>query len=310
MNDLKPYAIFAEVVHAGSMSAAARRLGMTPSAVSQTISGLEQQFGVRLLHRSTRKLVLTEAGERCLPYCERLLEAGKAASASLEQARNAPGGELRIAAPLGFGTHIAAALAPLLAEWPNLRLSLIVDDALIDLLAARIDIALRVGKLPDSTWIGHKLGDLETVLCASPAYIARYGLPETPQALAKHHWLALLREIAPTNVQAHDAEALPYFACELVEASGAKTSIHVPIRTATTSQIALRQMCAQGMGIARLFYIDVQAALAAGTLIKVLPKMQLPLSPLTLLTAGRNTEPAKVSVAKRTLQRYFTSLPR
>ena len=131
MEDLRQYAVFAETVLAGSMSAAARRLRMTPSAVSQTIRALEARTGVVLLHRSTRKLTLTEAGERCLPYCRRLLEARNGATASLEQARDAPTGELRVAAPIGFATHISPALPPVLADWPRLRLKLILDDRLV-----------------------------------------------------------------------------------------------------------------------------------------------------------------------------------
>src|SRR5688572_15818074 len=128
MEDLRPYVVFAETVATGSMSAAARRLGVTPSAVSQIIRGLEQQAGVQLLHRSTRKLSLTEAGERCYPHCVRLIEAANAAAFSLDQARDAPTGELRIAAPVGFGAHVTPALAPVVAEWPHLRLRLMVDD--------------------------------------------------------------------------------------------------------------------------------------------------------------------------------------
>ena len=178
MPDLKSYAVFAETVAAGSMSAAARRLGMTPSAVSQIIGGLERQTGVTLLHRSTRRLALTEAGERCYPHCLRLLEAGQAATASLEQARDAPAGELRIAAPVGFGAHVAPALAPVLAEWPRLRLRLIVADDLIDLVEQRIDIALRVGRAADSLWAVRRLCDLDLILCAAPTYLDRHGQPE------------------------------------------------------------------------------------------------------------------------------------
>src|ERR1700761_2143933 len=127
MNDLKAYLVFAETVSTGSMSAAARRLGMSASAVSQTIRALERASGVTLLHRSTRKLGLTEAGERCYPHCLRLLEGACAAQTSLVQARHAPTGELRIAAPVGFAVHITPALAPLLADWPQLRLRLLVD---------------------------------------------------------------------------------------------------------------------------------------------------------------------------------------
>ena len=123
------------------MSAAAKRLRMTPSAVSQAIRGLEARTGVVLLHRSTRKLSLTEAGVRCLPHCLRLLEARSAATASLEEARDAPAGELRVAAPVGFAAHVSPALAPVLADWPGLALRLIVDDRLIDLIDARASIS-------------------------------------------------------------------------------------------------------------------------------------------------------------------------
>ncbi len=116
MDDLRQYAVFAATAFAGSMSAAAKRLGMTPSAVSQTIRSLEARTGVVLLHRSTRRLSLTDTGERCLPHCLRMVEAAEAATASLEQARDAPVGELRIAAPIGFAAHLSPALAPVLAE--------------------------------------------------------------------------------------------------------------------------------------------------------------------------------------------------
>lgn len=298
MNDLKPFAVFAEVVGSGSMSAAARRLGLTPSAVSQIISSLERQSGVSLLRRSTRKLALTEAGERCYPHCLRLLEAGNAALASLEQARDAPAGELRIAAPLGFGTHVAPALAPVLAEWPQLRLSLIVDDALIDLVESRIDIALRVGVLPDSSWIGRKLREMDTVLCASPAYLERHGIPNAPADLERHHWVSLIHEGRAT------------FAVELIDGRGKRERITPRVRATTTNQMALLQMCEQGMGIARLFYSDVRIALERGLLIGVLPQYRLSSHSLTMLTNGRDGEPAKVRVAAAALKSYFGSLPR
>jgi DNA-binding transcriptional LysR family regulator len=200
MIDLKSYAVFAEVVIAGSMSAAARLLGMTPSAVSQIVANLERQMGVTLFHRSTRKLTLTEAGARCYPHSFRLLEAGRAAVASLEQARDAPSGELRIAAPVGFGAHLAPALAPVLAEWPQLRLRLIVDDALIDLIEHRIDIAIRVGWQDDSAWNRRGLGELDLILCASPDYLERRGMPETLADLSSHDGLALRREATRATI--------------------------------------------------------------------------------------------------------------
>ncbi len=311
MDDYKPYAVFAEVVHARSMSAAARRLGMTPSAVSQIVRAMEQRAGVALLHRSTRRIALTEAGERCYPHCLRLLEAGRAATASLEQARDAPVGELRIAAPLGFGAHVAPALAPVLAQWPQLRMSLIVDDALIDLVDARIDIALRVGELPDSTWIARKLGQMGTVLCAAPTYLAHHGSPDSPIELRRHHWLALMQEVREMTADAavpDGGEPVPNFMLETVDDHGHREPIPLQARVTTSNQVALRQMCEQGMGIARLFYADVRHALEQGHLVRVLPQLRLPSYPLAMLTARRDVEPAKVRVATTALKAYFSSL--
>ena len=311
MNDLKLYAVFAEVVASGSMSAAARKLNMTPSAVSQIISTLERQSGVSLLRRSTRKLVLTEAGERCYPHCLRMLEARNAAAASLEHARDAPGGELKIAAPLGFGAYVAPALAPLLAEWPQLRLSLLVDDELTDLVASRIDLALRVGTLPDSSWVGRKLGDMETVLCASPAYLERWGTPQFTNELYQHHWLALMNEVqqrvTPDRI---DDTPLPTFQLPVIDENNRLEKITLAVRTTTTNQTALRQMCEQGAGIARLFYPDVRAALEQGLLIRVLPNIQLPSYSLTLLTSERNPGQAKIRMAVSALTAFFSFLPK
>jgi DNA-binding transcriptional LysR family regulator len=303
MTDLKSYAVFAETVAAGSMSAAARRLHMTPSAVSQIIRGLERQTGITLLNRSTRKLTLTEAGGRCYPHCVQMVEAARAASASLEQARDAPSGELRISAPVGFGAHVAPALAPVLAEWPQLRLSLIVDDTLIDLIDQRIDIALRVGSLADSTWVGRKLGDLHSILCASPSYLERHGSPASEEELKHHQWLALSRDIVDS---ASGDRMISIFGNQR-ETAGSDELV-VPVRIITTNQIALQQMCEQGMGIARLFYADARPALERGTLVRILAQSEFPARPVTMLTLGRGEEAAKVRVALSALKKYFAAL--
>ena len=306
MLGLKSYAVFAETVAAGSMSAAARRLGMTPSAVSQIIGALERQAGVTLLHRSTRRLTLTEAGERCYPHCLRMLEAGQAATASLEQARDAPSGELRIAAPVGFGAHVAPALASMLAEWPRLRLRLIVDDDLIDLVEQRIDIALRVGWAADSVWDVRKLCDLDMILCAAPAYLERHGQPQAPAELDHHQWLGLDRDILGTVT---DGEAISNFPLNLDNGKDRHERIDLPIHAVTTNQIALQQMCEQGMGIARLSYADVRPALERGALMRVLPRWRLPSRLATMVTPKRDGVPAKVRVAMIALEQHFATLP-
>ena len=330
MDDLKPLAVFAEVVDAGSMSGAARRLGMSPSAVSQTIRGLEQQGGVTLLHRSTRKLALTEAGERYYPHCKRLLEAAHAAADSLQQARDAPTGELRVSAPVGFATHIAPALAPLLADAPQLRLRLLVDDAMIDLIDARIDVAIRVGRLADSNWVARRLCDFEMILCAAPDYLARQGMPATPQQLPAHQWLAFGRETPRDGP--HDGFAAPGNAAfaaasrshgkgafaptqpatmplDMHSDAGERHRIHVEARIASNNQISLQQMCEHGLGIARLGHADVAPALARGTLVRVLPQWRFAAMPVWAVTPRREeVEAAKVRGAVEHLKRHFATL--
>ncbi len=328
MDELKPLAVFAEVVDAGSMSAAARRLGMSPSAVSQTIRALEQQGGVTLLHRSTRKLALTEAGERYYPHCKRMLEAARAAADSLQQARDAPTGELRVSAPVGFAIHIAPALAPLLAEAPQLRLRLLVDDAMIDLIDARIDVAIRVGRLADSSWVARRLCDFDVILCASPDYVARMGMPAAPQQLPAHQWLAFGRE-TPVDGP-HDGFAALVLGgagkglgkgalatsqpatmpLDMHSAAGERHRVHVQARIASNNQISLQQMCEHGLGIARLAHADVAPALARGALVRVLPQWRFAALPVWAVTPRRDeAEAAKVRGAVDYLKRYFATLP-
>ena len=331
MDDLKPLAVFAEVVDAGSMSAAARRLGMSPSAVSQTIRALEQQGGVTLLHRSTRKLALTEAGERYYPHCQRMLEAARAAAQSLQQARDAPTGELRLSAPVGFATHIAPALAPFLAEAPQLRLRLLVDDAMIDLIDARIDVAIRIGRLADSNWVARLLCDFDTILCASPDYLARAGAPTTPQQLPAHQWLALGREASASGL--HDTLPTPGIEGATAAArnlgkvgmatsqpvtmvlsaqsvDGERHRVHVQARIASNNQISLQQMCEHGLGIAHLGHADVVPALARGALVRLLPQWAFGTLPVWAVTPRRDeAEAAKVRGAVEHLKRYFATLP-
>jgi len=310
MDEFKSYAVFAETVAAGSMSAAARKLGISPSAVSQTLRALEQQAGVTLLHRSTRKLTLTDAGERCYQHCRRLLDAARAAADSLAQARDAPTGELRVAAPVGFSTHMMG-LAPLLAQWPQLRLSLLLEDAMIDLIDARIDIAIRVGRLADSQWVARALGALEVGLCAAPAYLEGRGLPDAPSALAQYQLLAFTGEANAAAASSSTAEEppLPTMTLEFRHATMEPQRVDLGVRIASNNRSALQQMCEQGLGLARLALADVQPALARGSLVRLLPQWRLPPLPVTAITPQRDGEPAKVREAVAALQRYFTQLP-
>lgn len=296
MDDLKRMAVFASVVQHGSMSGAARALGMSPSAVSQQVRLLEREGGVTLLHRSTRQLALTEAGQRVHAQCAAMCAAADQARAELAASREAPSGELRLSATVGFARHVAPALGPLLAAHPSLRLRLLVDDAPIDLINARIDLAVRFGRLADSTWAARRLGTLEWWLCASPDWLARHGQPESPDALLAHTWLGFAREGNGLML-------------DLQGPDGATRSLRVEPRIVSNNQLSIQQMCEAGLGLALLGSLDVQDALQAGRLVRLLPHWGLGTLAIWAVTPQRDAQPAKVRQAIEALQRYLITQP-
>ena len=296
MDQLKRMAVFAEVVAAGSLTAAGRRLGMTPSAVSQHLKQLEAALGLALLHRSTRQLTLTEAGARYIEGCHAMVAAARSADQALARHRDEPEGELRIAAPIGFGGLLAQALAPL-REHPKLTLQLLLDDALIDLIDQRIDIALRAGSLPDSSLVARKLGSMSAQMCAAPAYLAARGWPQTPHDLSAHDWLGG----RPTSMT---PESLV-----LVNAQGEEATVQVTARVQASQVTALHALCVAGWGISVLVSDDDRRALADGRLLPVLPQWRLPEMAVYAVTPRRGEQPAKVRHALALLAAHFEALP-
>lgn len=292
MLDYRRMAVFAAVVRHGSLSQAARRLGISTSAVSQHLRALEQGFGVTLVHRTTRKLTLTDAGEGFAAHCLAMVSAAEQAQAQLQLAHEAPVGQLRIAAPVGFARHVGPALAPLLERHPGLDLHLLVADEMIDLVEARIDLALRAGRLPDSSWTARRLCTFDMVLCASPSYLAAHGTPHTPVELASHRWLGSPRDGGGV-------------ALTLGSADGAAAAVQVTPRVTSNNQFSLQQMCAAGLGIAVMVRPDIEHDLRSGRLVPVLPGWTLPAIPILAVTPQRDAQPAKVRHAIAALQDYL-----
>lgn len=297
MDDYRALAVFAAVVRLGSLSAAARQLRLSTSAVSQQLRALEQLHGVTLLHRSTRKLALTDAGARVFAECAAMVEAAERAQQQLRASREQPSGELRLAAPVGFGPHIAPALTPLLAAHPALTLRLFVDDAMIDLIDARIDLAIRVGRLPDSNWVARRLCALGLLLCAAPAYLHHRGTPRTPEELRNHDWLSQSRSGAAALMLG------------LQHADGERRDLRVEPRVASNNQLLLQQMCVAGLGIALLGSADAHADLQSGRLVELLPDWRTPPLEVWAATPQRDAQPAKVRFALAALGDYLRALP-
>lgn len=296
MDDLKPFALFAEVVRAGSLSAAARHLGISTSAVSQQLRALEQRHGVTLLHRSTRKITLTESGRNLAEHCAALVATATRARQQLALARDAPEGELRMSAPVGFARCVAPALAPLLADHAALRLHLEIDDRLIDLIDARIDLAIRTGDLADSPWSAVRLCSIDFLLCAAPAYLERAGMPLSPRELPAHQWLGPPRGGRALPLHMHGPD-------------GGSEALEIAPRITSNSQISLQQMCMAGLGLAFVVSTEAQEDLEARRLVRVLPGWRVPPVPLWALTPQRDARPAKVRHAISALRDYLRALP-
>lgn len=293
---LKRMALFAEIVDGGSISAAARRVGSTPSAVSQQLRLLEEALGLVLLHRSTRRLTLTEAGERYYPACAAMVAQARSADQALERLRDEPEGELRLAAPIGFGELLSTALEPL-RRHPRLRLHLLLDDTPIDLIAERVDLALRVGRFTDSALVARRLGELQRQLCAAPRYLAERGWPRDPGELAGHDWLGL-----PPRGSAVDTLSFQ-------DAQGKREEVRVEPRLLASQVTALQAMAVAGWGLYVGMTDDVRQAMAEGRLAPVLPDWRLAPAAVFAVTPRRGEQPAKVRHALQALQQHFAARP-
>lgn len=183
-------AVFARVVEEKGFSAAARRLGLSKSAVSKHVSHLEDEVGARLLHRTTRRLGLTDVGAAFYERCARIVAEVEEAELAISHLQSEPRGVLKVSAPTAFGSrYLAPAMAEFLASHPGLRADLTLDDRIVDLVDDGYDLAVRIGRLTDSSLMVRRLCPSTRFICAAPSYLERHGVPMTPQALAGRNCL-------------------------------------------------------------------------------------------------------------------------
>lgn len=176
-----------------NISQAGQELGLSPAVASAHISKLEEGLGVRLVHRTTRKVSLTEEGKDFLPHAEEVLASVEAARAAVGAGKGLPSGTLRVSASASFGRmHLVPALQGFLASYPDLNVDLRLSDSIIDMVEGGFDIAVRIAELKDSSLIARKLAPDDRILCASPAYLAQHGTPESPNDLNDHSCLTLM----------------------------------------------------------------------------------------------------------------------
>lgn len=204
MDRLENMDSFIRVVEAGSISGAADRLGVAKSAVSRRLKELEQHLGVELFHRTTRKLNLTDTGRAFYHQSVRIIEDVLEAELSASQAHGQLQGSLKVALPLSFGMmHVGPAINEFLQQHPTIEFDLDFNDREVDLIQEGFDLAIRIARLPDSSLIARRLAPINTVVCASPDYLERCGIPESPEDLAQHRCLVynLLRDFETWHFQ-------------------------------------------------------------------------------------------------------------
>jgi DNA-binding transcriptional LysR family regulator len=294
MTNLGDLEVFVRVIAAGSMSTAARDLGLSPAVVSKRIKRLEDKLGTRLLQRTTRQISLTEAGqgfhERVLTVLGGLEEAEAFASGRSSEVN----GTLKISASTSFGRmHVAPHLKPFMEAHPDLAIHLVLSDEFTDIVGGGFDLAIRIAELNDSSLVARRLAPVRRVLCAAPSYLAAHGTPETLDDLKKHRCLP-----------AHNHESWR------LEGPNGPVTLRPEGMLITNSSEVLREAVIAGLGIALRSTWDVGAELKSGKLVQVLPQYESSRNvALSAVYPSRQFLPAKVRLFIDYLAELYGPVP-
>jgi DNA-binding transcriptional LysR family regulator len=279
--DLEAWAIFAKVAQIGSFSRAAVELGLAKATVSKAITRLERRIGAALLHRTSRRVVLSEVGRNLLAHASQVLNEGEAAEAYALAQSEAPRGTVRLAVPMSFGlAHVAPILPEFLASYPEVMIDLHLGDGIVDLVGGGFEMALRIAALPDSTLIARRLCQVRRLVVGAPAYFDRRGRPTHPSELASHDCLGYAYLPSPE-------------VWRFVHAGGDEETVtpRGPLRTNNAD--ALAPALWSGLGLAVQPEFTVWKDIAAGRLEQVLPEWSLPPIALHLVTPPGKLRPVR-----------------
>lgn len=288
MPQLDDMRLFLGAVKAGSLSAAGRALGCSPALASKRLSRLEQDLGVRLMHRSSRQLTLTEEGQIYAERCELILAEVDEAEAAIGPGRREPRGLLKVSSPVALGRRwVGPALAQFAKDFPLVQVQLSLNDQVVDLLEAGIDCAVRMGASPDSSLVSRPLADNRRVLCAAPDYVLRRGAPRHPNELVAHDCILMAR--TPQSAQRWDFWARGGSAATAAE----RLSVAPPARFLTDNGEQAHDWALAGLGIMRRSYWDVAAELRDGRLVELLADWQGESAPIQVIFPSRRLLPAR-----------------
>jgi DNA-binding transcriptional LysR family regulator len=273
-------AVFAEVVEHGSFAEAARRLGRSPAAVTRTIAELETRLNVRLLNRTTRAVSVTEAGQRLLAGAKRVLADLDEIERAAAGAGTAPRGELRLTAPILFGRlHLEPLVLEFLDCFPDVSVALALIDRPVDLVEEGLDVALRIGALPESSAIATRVGAMPRVLVASPDYLTRHGTPQVPADVAAHAVVAFSGMFGERWT--------------FREGAG-ETSVAIKPRLSVNTAEAAVDAARAGFGLTRVLGYQVADDIGRGSLVRLLKDYEIDALPIHLLYPGGRYPPPKL----------------
>ena len=273
--------VFARVVEAGSLSAAARSIPMSLTSVSRHISALEQRLGTQLLRRTTRHLSLTEEGRLVYDRAKAILSDLQEMEITLSAGRSEPSGRLRVSAPVLIGRRlIAPELPTFLARHPLVEIDLLLIDRAVNLVEEDIAVAVRVGRPPDSSLIARKLAEVRMVVCAAPGYLARRGTPAAPDDLRHHDCLVFSETLGPSEWRFQSSEG--------------RASVRVQGRLCANNLDALVSAAIGGAGIVRVPSWQVSADISAGRLKTILTHCERPATPVHALFQHSKLSSAKI----------------
>lgn len=294
MSYLTEIEIFILVANTGSLSAAARELNVSPAAIGYRLGKLEAHLGTRLFHRTTRRLALTQDGADYLLKVEPLFNAIQDASAAASGRAGAVQGTLKVTMPASFGLqHITPVMPRFLMRYPDVRLDLALNDEIVDIVEQAFDVAIRISELQDSDLVAHRIASDHRVVCASPAYLERYGEPAHPKDLLKHNCLVLSQQ--------------PYW---IFNGPDGLERIRIRGNYICNNGEAIRDATYAGLGISLKATWDVAGAIKKGRLRTVLD--DYPISSNTAIWAvypSRRHAPAKVHAFIGFLKEHFSSQP-
>jgi DNA-binding transcriptional LysR family regulator len=281
MDRLDSMSILLAVVEAGSLSAAGRRLGMPLATVSRRVCDLEGHLKTRLLARTSRQLALTDAGRSYVAACRRILEEVEEAERAAAGEYSAPKGELIMTAPIVFGRlHVLPVVAEFLETYPEINVRIVFADHVLHLMEDHIDLAVRIGALPDSSMLARSVGSIRRVVCASPAYYAARGKPTVPEELASHDCVAF--------------EGLTSSRSWIFPAAGRDLTVPIRARLVVNTAEAAIDAAAAGVGITRVLSYQVAERVREGALEVALRDFEPEPSPVSLVHAGQGHPPLKL----------------